>query len=245
MNGTAKIVSQVAPRNDATTVSVVNSLNLASNINGWTGTLDLADNAMIVQQREPDEHRRRAQSRLQRAHGLLERLHRNHLHLRRRRHPLPHHARLSQSGGSTFDGINTTTSDVLVKYTYYGDADLSGTVNGARLPPDRSGLRRPSHRLVQRRFQLRRRGQRLGLRADRQHIQSNRRHQAPRTVARSICRAVESHSACPRTSARAELLDRGYRCLARRRRNASAYANLISPMPPHEQHWAKRRPLQI
>jgi hypothetical protein len=31
----------------------------------------------------------------------------------------------------TFDGYNAGPSDILVKYTYYGDADLSGTVNGA------------------------------------------------------------------------------------------------------------------
>jgi fibronectin-binding autotransporter adhesin len=32
---------------------------------------------------------------------------------------------------STFDGVSgLTTADVLVKYTYYGDADLSGSVNG-------------------------------------------------------------------------------------------------------------------
>jgi hypothetical protein len=36
-----------------------------------------------------------------------------------------------QSNGGIFDGVNTTTDDVLVKYTYFGDADLSGTVNGA------------------------------------------------------------------------------------------------------------------
>jgi hypothetical protein len=36
-----------------------------------------------------------------------------------------------RAGGITFDGVNTTTSDVLVKYTYYGDADLNGVVNGA------------------------------------------------------------------------------------------------------------------
>jgi hypothetical protein len=36
-----------------------------------------------------------------------------------------------QSNGTPFDGVNTTTNDVLVKYTYYGDADLNGTVNGA------------------------------------------------------------------------------------------------------------------
>jgi autotransporter-associated beta strand protein len=32
--------------------------------------------------------------------------------------------------GSRFDGIYPLSSDVLVKYTYYGDADLSGTVDG-------------------------------------------------------------------------------------------------------------------
>jgi hypothetical protein len=36
-----------------------------------------------------------------------------------------------RSGGSSFNGINTTSNDVLVKYTYYGDADLNGAVNGA------------------------------------------------------------------------------------------------------------------
>jgi fibronectin-binding autotransporter adhesin len=36
-----------------------------------------------------------------------------------------------QSNGTAFDGVNTTTNDVLVKYTYYGDADLNGTLNGA------------------------------------------------------------------------------------------------------------------
>jgi hypothetical protein len=36
-----------------------------------------------------------------------------------------------QGDGTPFDGINTTTSDVLVKYTDYGDADLNGSVDGA------------------------------------------------------------------------------------------------------------------
>jgi autotransporter-associated beta strand protein len=34
-------------------------------------------------------------------------------------------------GGSTFDGISTTSSEILVKYTYYGDANLSGSVDGS------------------------------------------------------------------------------------------------------------------
>jgi hypothetical protein len=34
-------------------------------------------------------------------------------------------------GGTLFQGVNTVSTDVLVKYTYYGDANLDGTVNGA------------------------------------------------------------------------------------------------------------------
>lgn len=30
----------------------------------------------------------------------------------------------------TFDGENPALNDVLIKYTYYGDADLSGKVDG-------------------------------------------------------------------------------------------------------------------
>jgi hypothetical protein len=33
--------------------------------------------------------------------------------------------------GSTFDGVSTVSNDVLVKYTYYGDTDLSGVVDGS------------------------------------------------------------------------------------------------------------------
>jgi hypothetical protein len=36
-----------------------------------------------------------------------------------------------RTGGVTFDGQGTSSSDVLVKYTYYGDANLDGTVDGA------------------------------------------------------------------------------------------------------------------
>jgi GH18 family chitinase len=34
-------------------------------------------------------------------------------------------------GGAPFDGVNTTSNDTIVKYTYYGDANLDGVVNGA------------------------------------------------------------------------------------------------------------------
>jgi autotransporter-associated beta strand protein len=37
---------------------------------------------------------------------------------------------VQQTGSGTFDGQGISASDVLVKYTYYGDADLSGHVDG-------------------------------------------------------------------------------------------------------------------
>jgi hypothetical protein len=42
--------------------------------------------------------------------------------------------------GTPFDGVNTTTNDTLVKYTYLGDADLNGIVNGADYQLIDSGL---------------------------------------------------------------------------------------------------------
>jgi DNA-binding beta-propeller fold protein YncE len=44
------------------------------------------------------------------------------------------------SSGGLFDGINTTTNDTLVKYTYYGDANLDGAVNGADYQQIDNGL---------------------------------------------------------------------------------------------------------
>ena len=40
-------------------------------------------------------------------------------------------AAFNSAAGSPFDGVNTTSNDILVKYTYYGDAILDGVVNGA------------------------------------------------------------------------------------------------------------------
>jgi hypothetical protein len=37
----------------------------------------------------------------------------------------------SGPGGMTFDGVTTASTDVLVKYTYYGDATLDGDVDAA------------------------------------------------------------------------------------------------------------------
>jgi hypothetical protein len=36
----------------------------------------------------------------------------------------------TQSTGNSFDGMNTSNSDVLIKYTYYGDTNLDGKIDG-------------------------------------------------------------------------------------------------------------------
>ena len=74
---------------------------------------------------------------------------------------------------------NVGASDILVKYTYFGDANLDGAVDGSDYSLIDAGLRLPatrfhrhrSDRLVQRRFQLRRRRRRVRLRPDRQRLQ--------------------------------------------------------------------------
>jgi hypothetical protein len=38
---------------------------------------------------------------------------------------------LQPTGSTTFDGESVSTSDVIVKYTYYGDANLDGKVDGS------------------------------------------------------------------------------------------------------------------
>ena len=63
---------------------------------------------------------------------------------------------------TTFGGLPVTSNDVLVMYTYTGDANLSGAVDGRRLFPNRCRLRfaRVNERFRERRFQLRREDQR-------------------------------------------------------------------------------------
>jgi hypothetical protein len=39
-------------------------------------------------------------------------------------------AAASEAGATNFFGEAVSATDILVRYTYYGDADLSGSVNG-------------------------------------------------------------------------------------------------------------------
>ena len=77
----------------------------------------------------------------------------------------------------SFDGANPQGgNDILVKYTYFGDANLDGKIDGSDYSLIDAGYASPDHRhqtlrLVQRRLQLRRHRRRLRLRPDRQRLQ--------------------------------------------------------------------------
>ena len=58
--------------------------------------------------------------------------------------------------GATFDGETFDNSSVLVKYTYYGDADFNGTVNFDDYSRTDSGFNLGQHRLDQRRLRRQR-----------------------------------------------------------------------------------------
>ena len=91
-----------------------------------------------------------------------------------------------QSGSAlytTFDGVTPGAGDVLVKFTYYGRHGSERRSGWIRLQPNRQRLSHRCHRLVQRRFQLRRRHRRFGLHADRQRLQ----HSGAAAVNRDRC----------------------------------------------------------
>ncbi len=79
------------------------------------------------------------------------------------------------TAANPFDGTSPAATDVLVTYTYYGDANLDGKVDGQDYALIDAGSQpvdgHAADRLVQRRLQLRRQGRRERLHADRQRVQ--------------------------------------------------------------------------
>jgi hypothetical protein len=131
-NGT---VTVAMAGSDATrSVLVTSSLGFAGNTGAWAGNLDLVNNDLIVQgggaaslaniTNQLKQGFNAGAGYWNGAGGIVSSAaagNSNHL--------TTLGSRLSPGG--TIDGVSTTTNDVLVKYTYYGDADLNGTVNGA------------------------------------------------------------------------------------------------------------------
>jgi hypothetical protein len=109
----------------------LDSLTAAGTTNNWTSKLDLTNNALIVHNGNLSAITNQLKTGFNAGSGywngtggIISTAAASDT-----RHLTTLGSRLSD--GTVFDGVNTTTTDVLVKYTYYGDADLNGTVNGA------------------------------------------------------------------------------------------------------------------
>jgi PEP-CTERM motif/Dockerin type I domain len=133
INGTVTITPQTGTRNDAATLSVLGKLTIGS-----TGLLDLSNNDLVVQAAgETGLTTITAAIKQGYNHGTwtgttgitssTAASNNTGLGVELNDDGTTAHNPLM----STFDGQTVTNTDVLVKYTYLGDANLDGTINGA------------------------------------------------------------------------------------------------------------------
>jgi hypothetical protein len=126
--GLVQMLQQTLPRNNTANVTVLTSLALAGNPDAWTSRLDLADNDMIVQGGDLSTITNQIKNGLAAGDwngpGIS-----SSAAASNAKH-LTALGVIQPNADTTFDGQNVSASDVLVKYTYYGDADLSGKVDG-------------------------------------------------------------------------------------------------------------------
>jgi hypothetical protein len=117
-------------------VLTVGSLSLSGTTSNWTSTLDLGSNDLIVQNGNLQTVLNQVKQGYsngswQGSGGILSSAAAaDPSHLTTLGTILNHGANGS-SIYTTFDGVSVSTSDVLVKYTYYGDANLDGVVDGS------------------------------------------------------------------------------------------------------------------
>jgi RHS repeat-associated protein len=122
-------------------VLILNSLSLAGSAGSWTGTLDLADNDLVVNGGSLATEISQIQSGRGNGNwtgtGLTSSTAANNSTHLTALGILPN---VTATGGpfygagtafGLFDGVNPSATAVLVKYTYYGDANLDGAVDGS------------------------------------------------------------------------------------------------------------------
>jgi autotransporter-associated beta strand protein len=142
-NGGLVTISDPGTNRANRTVLVTSNLVLAGGTNAWNATLDLAANDMILHGESLANLTNQIQSGFN-AGGLAwngsgvtsSTARANTTHLTALGAILNNNGSggtLYGSGTSLglFDGINPSVTDVLVKYTYFGDADLNGKVDGS------------------------------------------------------------------------------------------------------------------
>ena len=116
---------------------VLQSLTIAGNMNSWQGLLDLSGNDLILKGGAPSDLLTLAnelKSGFNAGHGYW-----NGAEAASSHPPaslptpgsLRHSAIAKATCSALFDDVATSTNDAAIKYTYYGDADLNGSVNGA------------------------------------------------------------------------------------------------------------------
>ncbi len=144
-SGTVTIAPQVGPRNTAATVSIVNQLNVAGATDAWTGKLDLTNNDLIIHGGNLAQVSNQLKAGLNLASpggywngagGIVsstaaaDSTHLTTLGVIQNNDGSGNPIYGATTAHGLFDGQNPGVGDVLVKYTYFGDADLSGTVDG-------------------------------------------------------------------------------------------------------------------
>jgi hypothetical protein len=117
-------ITDPAPANHLNrSVLTASALSFAGATNNWQGTLDLAGNDLVVYNGDLNNIANQLKTGLHGSGGIASTT---------AAQDTTHMTTLGyRIGGIAFDGLNTTTADMLVKYTYNGDADLNGVINGA------------------------------------------------------------------------------------------------------------------
>ena len=131
-NGTLVVPSaaNVANRD----VLVTAGLTISGNTNAWTGTLDLGNNDLIVQHGSLATLLNQLGSGLNYGTGIVSAAVANDSTHLTALGIVQNSVDQTTTGSvlySAFDGQVSTNADVLIKYTYFGDANLDGKVDGS------------------------------------------------------------------------------------------------------------------
>ena len=136
-SGNINIVPQAGARNPSATVNIVTSLLISGGANDWTGKLDLANNDMIIHSGSLATITNQIQEGYNSGNwngtgGIISTSaassssHLTALGVIQNNQA----GQALYTAANPFDGMTPGTGDILVKFTYYGDATLDGKVDG-------------------------------------------------------------------------------------------------------------------
>jgi hypothetical protein len=139
--GGVATIQQMLPKNSVATVSVISNLTIAGTTNAWTGKLDLTNNDLDVQNATlgivSNQIKTAYNSGTWSGNGITSSEAAADTTFLTTLGVIANTTNgtnpLYGSGTSMglFDGINPAANDVLVKYTYYGDTNLDGRIDGS------------------------------------------------------------------------------------------------------------------